>query len=87
MKNLHVITEEKLKENKKITVSKNDDKEVLVIHLEVKRKKYFNKKYDITAKEIKEKDKVKEYLDFDDNILKNNEQKYYKEKSIYILHY
>ena len=64
MKNLHVITEEKLKENKKITVSKNDDKEVLVIDLLLKRKKYFSKKYDITAIEIKEKDKEKGIFKF-----------------------
>ena len=27
--------------------------------------------------ELKEKDKIKEYLEFDDNILKDNEQNYY----------
>ena len=87
MTNLHVITEEYLNENKEITVSKNDDKEILVIDLTIEREKYFNKAYDIAAIELKENDGIKEYLEFDDNILKDNKQNYYGEKSIYILNY
>ena len=37
--------------------------------------------------ELKENDGIKDYLELDDNILKNNEDIYYEKKSIYILHY
>ena len=37
--------------------------------------------------ELKENDGIKDYLELDDNILKNNEDIYYENKSIYILHY
>jgi hypothetical protein len=37
--------------------------------------------------ELKENDGIKEYLELDDNILKDNENVYYEEKSIYILNY
>ena len=87
MTNFNVITEEYLNENKEITISKNDDKESTVIDLTIEREKYFSKKYGITAVEIKEKDEVKDFLEIDDNLLKNNEENYYKDKSIYILDY
>jgi len=87
MTNFYVITEEYLNENKEITISLNDDKKVLVIDLTKERKKYFSKEYDVTAIEIKEKDKINEYWEVDENILKDGIEKYYKQKSIYILHY
>ena len=87
MTNFHIITEEYLNVNKEITVSLNDDKEVVVLDLTKEREKYFNKEYDITAIEIKKDDKIKEYLELDDNIFKVDTERYYKEKSIYILHY
>ena len=87
MTNFHVITEEYTKENKEITILLNDDKEDLRINLTKERKKYFSKEYDIAAIELKENDGIKEYLELDDNILKNNEDIYYEKKSIYILHY
>ena len=59
----------------------NDEKEVLKIDLTIKREKYFNKEYDITAIEIKKDDKTKEYLELDDNIFKVDTERYYKEKS------
>ena len=34
--------------------------------------------------ELKENDGIKDYLELDDNILKNNEDIYYEKKSIYI---
>ena len=57
------------------------------IDLTIKREKYFNKEYDITLIELKENEKIKEYLELDDNILKDEEEIYYEKKSIYILHY
>ena len=87
MTNFHVINEDFMKENKEIGILLNDEKEALVIYLTIERKKYFNKEYDIAAIELKENDGIKEYLELDDNILKNNDKIYYEEKSIYILHY
>ena len=51
------------------------------------RENYFSKENDISTIELKENDGIKEYLELDDNILKNNDKIYYEEKSIYILHY
>ena len=85
--NFHVINEEYTKKNKEIQILLNDEKEAKKIDLTIKREKYFNKIYDIALIELKEKDEIKEYLELDDNILKDNEQIYYEEKSIYILHY
>ena len=87
MTNYHVINEDFINENKEINVLLNDNKEALKIDLTIKREKYFNKEYDISLIEIKDKDKIKDYLELDDDILKDNEKIYYEEKSIYILHY
>ena len=87
MTNFHVITEEYTKKNKEINILLNDEKEAVVIDLTIERKKYFSKEYDLAAIELKENDKIKEYLELDDNILKDNEKIYYEEQSIYILHY
>ena len=84
MTNYHKIIEEYLNENKEITILLNDEKEALIIDLTIEREKYFSKEYDITALEIKENDKVKEYLEIDDKILKDNEEVNYEKKSIYI---
>ena len=87
MTNYHVINEDEIKENKEISILLNDNKEAKIIDLKIKREKYFSKEYDITLIEIKENDGIKEYLELDDDILKDNEKIYYEQKSIYILHY
>ena len=87
MTNYNVITEENINENKEINILLNDDKEALVLDLTIEREKYFDKEYDIVAIEMKNEDKVKEYLEMDENIFKDDIEKYYKGKSIYILHY
>ena len=46
-----------------------------------------HKDYDITLIELKDEDKIKDYLELDDNLLQDNSQLIYKNKSIYILHY
>ena len=38
-------------------------------------------------KELKEEDNIKEYLELDDNIFKDNEKVFYEEKPIYIIQY
>ena len=87
MTNYHVINEDYTKKSKEIQILLNDEKEAKRIDLTKERKKYFSKEYDIAAIEIKEKDKIKEYLELNDDILKDNENIYYEKKSIYILHY
>jgi len=68
MTNEHVLKEKNLKENKKLNLLLNDEKEVLIINLEIERKSYFNKDYDVTLIELKEEDKIKDYLELDDNL-------------------
>ena len=87
MTNFHVINEEYTKKNKEIHILLNDEKEAKRIDLTIKREKYFNEAYDIALIELKEKDKIKDYLELDDNIFKDDEQLYFEQKSIYILHY
>ena len=77
--NNHVIND--LNKNIKIYY----DNKIIEIELE-NRKKYTNKEYDITIIEIKEKDKIEEYLEIDEEIMKGLNKVYAKE-SIYVLQY
>ena len=87
--NYHILNEIDLKENKELNLSINNDKVTIIIDLGIKREMYFNKEYDITLMELNEKDKIKEYLELDDNLFQDNIEKnnIEKNKSIYILHY
>ena len=87
MTNYHILNEIDLKEIKKLNLGLNNGEETIIIDLGIKREIYFNKEYDIVLIELKEKDKIKEYLELDDNLFQDNIEKKYKEKSIYILHY
>ena len=77
------IDEEYLKENKELNLSLNDEN--IKINLKIKREIYFNKEYDTTFIELKKEDKIKNYLELDDNLY--NENINYNSKSIYILQY
>ena len=85
--NYHVLNEEYLIKNKEIHILLNDDKEAKKIDLNIKRIIYYYKECDITIIELKEEDNIKEYLELDDNIFKDNEKIFYEEKSIYIIQY
>ena len=85
--NYHVLNDKYCKENKEINLLLNDDNEAVIINLDIERITYFNEEYDITIIELKEIDKIKEYIELDDNIFKNNEQIFYEEKSIYVIQY
>ena len=87
MTNYHVINENYMKENKEISILLNDNKEAKIIDLTIKREKYFSKEYDITLIELRENDGIKEYLELDDNIFKDNEKVFYEGESIYIIQY
>ena len=81
------LNEKYIKENKEINILLNDDTEARIIDLNIKRIIYYNKEYDTTIIELKEEDNIKEYLELDDNIFKDNEKLFYEEKSIYIIQY
>ena len=87
MTNYHVLNENDLKENKKLHLSLNDEKETIIIDKEIKRKTYFNKDYDITLIELIDEDRIKDYLELDDNLFQDYSEIIYKNKSIYVLHY
>ena len=92
--NNHILNENDITNNKIISINLNN--KLKKIKLDRKRKRYTNKKLDITIIEIKEKDNINnEYIELDDNImnyfkLKEKENpnylnKIYCNKSIYIL--
>ena len=85
--NYHVLNEKDLEESRKINLSLNDEKETKSIDLSIERKTYFNKDYDIALIELKDEDKIKDYLELDDNLFQDNSEKIYKNQSIYTLHY
>ena len=80
-----IIDDKYFKENKELNLSLNDGNEHIKLDLRIKREIYFNKEYDTTFIELKKEDKIKNYLELDDNIM--NEKEYYENKSIYILQY
>ena len=82
MTNYNVLNENGLKENKKLDLSLNDEKETITIDLSIERKTYFNKEYDITLIELKDEDKIKDYLELDDNLFQDNSEIIYRNKSI-----
>ena len=87
MTSYHFFNEKDFGENKKLNLSLNDEKETKTIDLSIERKTYFNKDYDIALIELKDKDKIKDYLELDDNLFQDNSEKIYKNQSIYTLHY
>ena len=93
--NNHILNENDIQKNKKVSIYYN--KEIRSIKVDERRKRYTNKKLDITIIEIKEEDNIKEYIELDDNIMnyfklnKKENPNYINEsycnKSIYILNY
>ena len=87
MTNYHVLDDIYYQQNKDITLLLNDEKEVKIINLGIERKTYFNKDYDVAMIELKENDNINNYLELDDNLFKEETKAYYKDISIYTLHY
>ena len=86
MTNYHVIDDKYIKENDKLKITINDDRENIIILLNNKII-YTNEKYDITIIEIKnEKDKIKYFMKIDEDYL-NDDIDVINENSIYILQY
>ena len=90
MTNYHVLDEIYYNNNEELYLFLNDDKVVKVIKFgndKNDRIKYFNKEYDLTLIEIKENDDIKNYLELDDNLFKDESKAYFKDISIYVLQY
>ena len=85
--NNHVLNKEYLEKENEIKISLKDDKHIRSINLRNKFK-YTNKEHDITIIRLNnnECENIFEYLELDDNILKNDGSIYIG-NSIYILHY
>ena len=87
--NNHVLNEDDILLNKKIKFCVNEGKTYYEIIIDEFRKKFTNKKYDITIIEIKQNDKLDgiEFFDIDNQIYNCNPNEKYKNKEIYLLHY
>ena len=82
-----LIDENYLKENKEINLLLNDNN-TKVINLEIKRKIYSNKDYDLVFIELKKIDKINNYFELDENLFSQEELKeYYENKAIYVIQY
>ena len=57
--NYHILNKKYFKENKEINILLNDDNEIKIIDLDIKRIIYYNKEYDTTIIELKEEDNIK----------------------------
>jgi len=87
MTNYHVLDYNYFKENDEINLFMNDNKEVKVIKLGTDRKTFFDEDYDIAIIEIKEDDGIEKFLDLDENLFRDETKAFFKDISIYILHY
>ena len=82
----HVLDEELLNENKELIISLNNEKEIINIKIDENRLIYTDKdKFDITIIEIKENDKIFNYLELDEKIFEENPNIY--NENIYITQY
>ena len=92
--NNHIINEELLYEDDaEILIYTENEKNTKTINLN-NRIKYTNNHYDITIIEIKEQDKIFDYLELDDNILENllnnndtNLNDAFADETVYLLQY
>ena len=87
MTNYHVLDEKYYEDNKEINLLVNDEDKAYEINLLIKRKTYFNKDYDIAIIELKDSDGIKNFLELDENLFKDKENIFYKDKSLYVLQY
>ena len=72
MTNYNILDENDLKDNKQLNLSLYDEKETITIDFGIERQTYFNKEYNITIKELKEEDNIKNYLELDDDLFQDN---------------
>ena len=85
--NHHVIDKQYYNQNKEINLLINDDKEIKIIDTNKKRIAFFRENYDIAIIELKESDKIQNFLELDENLFVDKENVYYVNKSVYVLQY
>ena len=87
--NNHLIDEECLDDEKKLTISINNEGSEIIKTIELNnKKKYTNEEHDITIIEIKEdKDQINSFLELDPNIMDENCEATYASNSIYTIGY
>ena len=87
MTNYHILNEKYYNQNEELDLFINDDTDVRIINLKIKRITYFNEVFDLTLIELKEGDNINNYLELDDNLFKNEIKAFYRNISIYVLQY
>jgi len=85
--NNHVLDSNYLKENRMLNISINDEALFKKLKIEDDRNIYSNEAFDITIIELKKEDGIVNYLELDDNLLKENSEIGYQSKTIYNLFY
>ena len=58
-----------------------------IINLKIERKTYFNKKYDLELKELKEDDEKNNYLELDNNLFRKEINTFCEDIPVYIFQY
>ena len=86
--NYHVIDDEYISNNTKITITIYDDKICKIIELGNNRKIYLSQKYDTAIIEIiPSVDGIYNYLELEENLFQDGSDNYYEMHSIYIIQY
>ena len=85
--NKHILNKDDLKEGKILKVSINNEEEYKEIEMDGKRLILVDEERDLTIIELKEKDKINNYLDIDERYNLNNIEERYKNESLYVLNY
>ena len=85
MTNFHVIDDTFIRNNKQIVIYISEKK--IILDINKNKKIYSNHDHDIFIIKISEDDKIKNFLEIDENIFIENSENSYKNENIYILHY
>ena len=82
------LSENSFKDNNEIKLSLGNDESNKTIVIDKNRKIYMSKEYDTTIIEINpEKDKINNFLELDENLLKDNSSEIYNQNKIYLICY
>ena len=86
----HIIDEKYCLDHQKITITlnDNDNEKHIIIPINDLRKKYFSEKHDIAIIQITKKDEIQPlFLELDESIFQEKDEKYFKNKAIYNISY
>ena len=88
MTNYHILDKKYFEENAKLKLILYND-QVLSINLNLKRKTYFDKDYDISLIELNDNDNINNdhFLELDNNLFNEDSEALYEDISIYALHF